>query len=320
MKKTLSLILALTLAMALAVPAMAADYGKVTIDTLYDGELVFEAATIEKTTVKTIELGWDDDIGFVDEEGVYENTTLITVKPGSTVQGSIDAAFYELDENGNYRMVMAGIGTLKGTVDDWFSPKPIYGDLVPAIYQIEALDDNYYFIVLGDGGTASNDAPAQTPAPAETPADSAPAATTPAETPAPSAPAAPAPAPAPSAPAGSGSYTAQKYDTYGKLAVNYYGSYAYTKALQQANGNKTLKEGAAVVLPDKLGDAVRLAPAAAGTGETLYTVLAGDTLGSIAQAHYGSSAQYKAIFERNADRLKNANTIYEGQVIVLPAK
>ncbi len=29
---------------------------------------------------------------------------------------------------------------------------------------------------------------------------------------------------------------------------------------------------------------------------------------------------YKAIFERNADRLKNANTIYEGQVIVLPAK
>ena len=29
---------------------------------------------------------------------------------------------------------------------------------------------------------------------------------------------------------------------------------------------------------------------------------------------------YKAIFERNADRLVNANTIYEGQVIVLPAK
>ena len=27
-----------------------------------------------------------------------------------------------------------------------------------------------------------------------------------------------------------------------------------------------------------------------------------------------------SIFERNADRLVNANTIYEGQVIVLPAK
>ncbi len=30
--------------------------------------------------------------------------------------------------------------------------------------------------------------------------------------------------------------------------------------------------------------------------------------------------KYKAIFERNADRLVNANTICEGQVIVLPAK
>ena len=30
--------------------------------------------------------------------------------------------------------------------------------------------------------------------------------------------------------------------------------------------------------------------------------------------------QYKAIYERNTDRLVNANTIYEGQVIVLPAK
>ena len=30
--------------------------------------------------------------------------------------------------------------------------------------------------------------------------------------------------------------------------------------------------------------------------------------------------KYKAIFERNADRLVNANIIYEGQVIVLPAK
>ena len=27
--------------------------------------------------------------------------------------------------------------------------------------------------------------------------------------------------------------------------------------------------------------------------------------------------KYKAIFERNADRLVNANAIYEGQVIVL---
>ena len=33
-----------------------------------------------------------------------------------------------------------------------------------------------------------------------------------------------------------------------------------------------------------------------------------------------SLMKYKAIFERNADRLANTNTICEGQVIVLPAK
>lgn len=33
-----------------------------------------------------------------------------------------------------------------------------------------------------------------------------------------------------------------------------------------------------------------------------------------------SLMKYKAIFERNADHLVNANTIYEGQVIVLPAE
>ena len=56
------------------------------------------------------------------------------------------------------------------------------------------------------------------------------------------------------------------------------------------------------------------------SGETLYTVKVGDTLGAIAKATYGDVMKYKTIFERNADRLVNANTIYEGQVIVLPAK
>ena len=66
--------------------------------------------------------------------------------------------------------------------------------------------------------------------------------------------------------------------------------------------------------------AALIAAPAAADGETLYTVKAGDTLGAIAKATYGDLMKYKAIFERNADRLVNANTIYEGQVIVLPAK
>lgn len=58
----------------------------------------------------------------------------------------------------------------------------------------------------------------------------------------------------------------------------------------------------------------------AGAGEKLYTVKAGDTLGKTAASQYGKVSEYKAVFERNTDRLKNANTIYAGQVIVLPVK
>ncbi len=50
-------------------------------------------------------------------------------------------------------------------------------------------------------------------------------------------------------------------------------------------------------------DALIAAPAAADD-ETLYTVKAGDTLGAITKATYGDLMKYKAIFERNADRLR----------------
>ena len=52
----------------------------------------------------------------------------------------------------------------------------------------------------------------------------------------------------------------------------------------------------------------------APNGTVTYTVQKGDTLGFIATNYYGDNAQ------RNSDRLKNVNTIYEGQVLVLPAK
>lgn len=70
--------------------------------------------------------------------------------------------------------------------------------------------------------------------------------------------------------------------------LNNYGTYGVWRELHKAN------KGAALVLPE--------------------------TLGAIAKATYGDAMKYKTIFERNADCLVNAKTIYEGQVIVLPAK
>lgn len=143
----------------------------------------------------------------------------------------------------------------------------------------------------------------------------APAPTTPADT------TAPAPTETvPAAPADTVSYAVQKWDTYGQLALNHYGTYGVWKALYKANNYAKLTPGAQLVLPDTLGTAKRIGTPVAGDGETLYTVKAGDTLGGIAKAVYGDVMKYPAIFERNSDRLTNANTIYEGQIIVLPAK
>ena len=85
-----------------------------------------------------------------------------------------------------------------------------------------------------------------------------------------------------------------------------------------AETNGQLRPGMTLVIPETLGGVERLSYPVAGEGETLYTVKAGDTLSKIAQSVYGDMWRYQDIFERNSDRLKNANTIYEGQVIVLP--
>lgn len=115
-------------------------------------------------------------------------------------------------------------------------------------------------------------------------------------------------------------YTVQKGDLYGKIAVDNYGSYAAWRALYKANGYKKLVAGDTLTLPEKLGKYTRIPRPVANAGETLYTVKRGDTLGAIAKTVYGDVMKYKAIFERNTDRLKSANTIFEGQTIVLPAK
>lgn len=52
---------------------------------------------------------------------------------------------------------------------------------------------------------------------------------------------------------------------------------------------------------------------------TTYVVVRGDSLWKIAKAHYGSGAKWTIIYEANKDTIKNANQIWPGQVLVLPA-
>ena len=164
-------------------------------------------------------------------------------------------------------------------------------------------DETVYIFVDGTAAPTQPTAPSEPSQPAE-----------------PTAPAQPAQPTQPTTPDAAGTYTVKKGDTYGTIAVNNYGTYGVWKALYKTNKGAKLTAGVTLTLPEKLGKIARINAPAAVSGETLYTVKAGDTLGAIAKATYGDVMKYKTIFERNADRLVNANTIYEGQVIVLPAK
>ena len=61
------------------------------------------------------------------------------------------------------------------------------------------------------------------------------------------------------------------------------------------------------------------APAGAPVVESgFYTVQSGDTLGKIAQQHYGSANKYTVIFEANRPMLDNPDRIYPGQKLRIP--
>ena len=283
MKKFLSLSLALILCVALSVPAFAANYTSYTWSNEYT-TLKFDAAAVATETIKA----WDYD----SEEYTNQNVTMITVKPGSSVTVTGDSMFTlsELTEDG-YGEDYMGAAIKTGVVDDIFTNFP-----AGALFVVEY---GKTYIKLG-GVDEQPTAPAQPTAPTQ--------------------PTAPAQPEQPAAPVAAGSYTVKKGDTYGTIALNNYGTYGVWSELYKANKGAKLTEGTTLVLPETLGKVARINAPAAASGETLYTVKAGDTLGAIAKATYGDVMKYKTIFERNADRLVNANTIYEGQVIVLPAK
>ena len=59
-------------------------------------------------------------------------------------------------------------------------------------------------------------------------------------------------------------------------------------------------------------------PAPENSNKT-HTVAKGDTLWNIAKKYYGDGSKYTVIFKANKDKIQNANKIYPGQVITIPA-
>lgn len=300
MKKILTRFVALTLCMGLAVPAFAAEHS---ITTEYDGIVtVFtvDAVSVETTTLNIFTWEW-----------VTEEVTLVTVAPNTPFSiknsageswGDFFSPYLSGEDKTEYSLVEGNDGMIEDgdTLESALSKSGLSYLLQTsektAMFQI---GDAYY--TIGEGASTTTEPPTPTtPVEPETPVKP--------ETPAPVVPDAP------------GTYTVKKGDTWSTICTNFYGNNAQRYALMKANDSVKLTAGTVITLPETLGKAVLIPAPVAGEGESLYTVKLGDTLGAIAKATYGDVMQYKAIFERNADRLKDANTIYEGQVIVLPTK
>ncbi len=65
-------------------------------------------------------------------------------------------------------------------------------------------------------------------------------------------------------------------------------------------------------------DKVASSEAAPAVADTVYVVQSGDTLGKIAQKHYGSAKHSNVIFKANGNILKDPNKLRPGMKLVVP--
>ena len=322
MKKLATLFLALALCMGLAVPAFAAtvtedkytlSFGEHEIAeetlTFYEYDYAQGKAVGVPKTVKAVHMNVGDTVTLTgNADPMILHMDFLILASGDVGYSSTTAIGTTREANTTAVTIPDPIPMHEYLGDDSASAKYVIECSMTVEGSEERLDT--YYIILGNGSTPTEPTTPTEPEKPVTPVEP----TTPTEPEKPVTPIAPA---TPNAP---GSYTVKKGDTWGTIALNNYGTYGAWRELYKANKYVKLAAGLELTLPEKLGNTVRISAPAAGAGETLYTVKAGDTLGAIAKATYGDVMKYKAIFERNSDRLKNANTIYEGQVIVLPAK
>ena len=122
------------------------------------------------------------------------------------------------------------------------------------------------------------------------------------------------------------SYTVQPGDTEETIALNYYGKDGLGEALKAANPEHyaatggILEAGRALLLPTTLGGMTLRKTPLLAAGESFYTLKSGDTLSGIALKYLGDATAYAKIIARNPDVIKSASTMLKvGTRIILPA-
>jgi len=327
LKKFITFLAVCAMSFMIAVPAFAEDVKfTFTDETGHTFDLTFSNAVLAKTPVPMADYDWGEDVysGTEDQE-----LNLITVTQDSKIIFDETEFFgvYCYDYSSEYNGYVInpgswteiGPGTVQENMPNFLQWRSVANSNGEYLFSLPIINGEEYYLLVKTDGAAST--AATTPAPETT------ATATETATPAPATTTQAVETKTPAAAGDAVAYTVQKWDTLGHISLNYYGSYKYHQAIYAANkeafrqSKGQLKPGMVIYLPTTIAEGVNImAQPVAGEGEKLYTVKAGDTLGTIAAKYYGSTAKYKAIFERNKDRIKNVNMIYEGQIIVLPAK
>ena len=122
------------------------------------------------------------------------------------------------------------------------------------------------------------------------------------------------------------SYIVQPGDTEEMIALNYYGKDGLGEALKAANPEHyaatggILEAGRALTLPAALGGMTLRKTPLLAAGESFYTLKSGDTLSGIALKYLGDAMAYTKIITRNPDVIKSASSMLRvGTRIILPA-
>ena len=286
MKKALSLMLALALCVALAVPALAVDtfsYGPVTV--LDGGSAITfsQAATATRDIMLSRQIWYTGYAAPSYSESTRTTVNLIITMPGSAItrtqSGTPMNLSYLSRVNAGY-VLLADRFVAYPTA--FTSDQLFAGALSGAELCLLTLSDGTEYYIMS-GATALVEAPA-VPI----------------------------------------TYTVQSGDTLDHIALNYYGRDNLGKYLREANQahfaatGGMLEAGRPLTLPVSLNGVARLSAPLATGREMVYAVKAGDTLASISQRFYGDVKYVNDIFLRNSNQLRSPGMLSIGQVLVLP--
>ena len=112
-------------------------------------------------------------------------------------------------------------------------------------------------------------------------------------------------------------YSWQDGDSFPKVAERYFGSRLHVNRLLRNNeglDDSRLKAGDRILIPVS----APVDAASEGTGASTYTVQSGDVLGTISTTVYGTSRNWRKIYDANRDILADPNQLEVGMVLRIP--